>query len=283
MDGHGPEPAPSTPLGILAADLAQLEAAVESWDRGPRDTVRAYRRAIDALHAEALRRLIRALRGHSGADAALREAATDEVVYAVLRHHGIVKPSIAERVEAALDSVRPMLAGHGGDVELVRVEPPAIAVRFTGACDSCPASTLTIDAAVKTAVQSACPEITDIVQVRDGGSDRYSDVGRGEDGRWFPAGMVDDIPAGGVWAIDLAGRAVILARAGAAVTCFDDACVHLGAALHGGLVENGILTCPSHGFRYDLRSGQCETAPGVALAAHEARIVAGRVLVRLRG
>jgi nitrite reductase/ring-hydroxylating ferredoxin subunit/Fe-S cluster biogenesis protein NfuA len=176
-----------------------------------------------------------------------------------------------------------MLAGHGGDVELVRVEPPAIAVRFTGACDNCPASTLTIDAAVKTAVQSACPEITEFVQVRDGGSDRSSNAGRGEDGHWFPAGMVEDIPAEGVRAIDLGGRAVILARTDDAITCFDDVCVHLAAALHEGSVENGVLTCPAHGFRYDLRSGQCATAPGLALSAHEARVAAGRVLVRLRG
>ena len=101
-----------------------------------------------------------------GGGAALREAATDEVVYAVLRHHGILKPSIAERVEAALESVRPVLAGHGGDVELVRVDPPAASIRFIGACESCPASALTIDAAVKTAVRAACPEITEIVQVR---------------------------------------------------------------------------------------------------------------------
>ena len=84
----------------------------------------------------------------------------------MLRHHGIVKPSIAERVETALENVRPILAGHGGDVELVRVEPPQVAIRLLGACDNCPASRLTIDAAVKTALQAACPEITEIIQVR---------------------------------------------------------------------------------------------------------------------
>jgi Fe-S cluster biogenesis protein NfuA len=126
----------------------------------------AHRQAIDALHAEALRRLVRVLRADPAATAALREAATDEIIYAVLRHHGIVKPSLFERVEAALDGVRPLLAGHGGDVELVRVEPPAVSIRFLGACDNCPASRLTIDAAVKTAVRAACPEITDIIQVR---------------------------------------------------------------------------------------------------------------------
>lgn len=157
---------PPTTLAALAGEVARLEGQVENWDGERRDIARDYRQAIDALHAEALRRLVRVLRETPEAAAALREAVSDEVVYAVLRHHGIVKPSLFERVEAALDNVRPVLAGHGGDVELVRVEPPSIALRFLGACDNCPASRLTIDAAVKTAVQAACPEITEFVQVR---------------------------------------------------------------------------------------------------------------------
>jgi Fe-S cluster biogenesis protein NfuA len=149
----------------FADDIARLEAEIDGWEAAPRDTARAYRKAIDSLHEEALRRLIKNMRD-AGAGAALRDAAADPVVYAVLRHHGILKPSIAERVEAALESVRPVLAQHGGDVELVRVDPPAASIRFIGTCDHCPASALTIDSAVKTAVRAACPEITEIVQVR---------------------------------------------------------------------------------------------------------------------
>lgn len=151
-------------MGLIDS-IAALEAEIDGWADSKRDTARAYRRAIDALHEDALRRLVRTLRD-AGAAPALRDAAADPVVYAVLRHHGILKPSIAERVEAALESVRPVLAEHGGNVELVRVDPPAASIRFLGACTHCPASALTIDAAVTTAVKSACPEITEIVQVR---------------------------------------------------------------------------------------------------------------------
>lgn len=149
----------------LVDDIARIEAEIDTWAPAPRDTARAYRKAIDGLHEEALRRLIKALR-EGGAGAALRDAVADPVVYAVLRHHGIVKPSLAERVEAALETVRPVLAQHGGDVELVHVDPPAASIRFIGTCDHCPASALTIDSAVKTAVRAAVPEITEIVQVR---------------------------------------------------------------------------------------------------------------------
>ena len=49
----------------------------------------------------------------------MKSAVFDEVVHVVLRRHQIVKPSVSEHVEAALEGVRPMLALHGGDVELV--------------------------------------------------------------------------------------------------------------------------------------------------------------------
>jgi Fe-S cluster biogenesis protein NfuA/nitrite reductase/ring-hydroxylating ferredoxin subunit len=281
MDSLSPANARDETLANLAGDVARLETTIETWAEEPRGTVRAYRQAIDALHAEALRRLVRTLRASAGATTALRAAVADEVVYAMLRHHGILKPSIAERVEAALETVRPLLAGHGGNVELVRVDPPAAEIRLIGACDSCPASTLTIDAAIRTALQAACPEITEIVQAKDASCVRSAILPHGTEGAWFPAGMIADLPEGGIHGITLGGRAVILGRSGTRVTCFDDACVHLGAALSGGIAREGILTCPWHGFRYDLLTGACQSAPGLALRAHETMVVGLRVLVRL--
>jgi Fe-S cluster biogenesis protein NfuA len=152
----------SPTLAALLDALVRLETDFETWEDSPRASVAAYRQAIDDLNAEALRRLVRILKAEPAALAALKQAATDEVVYAVLRHHEIVKPSLNERIEAALAGVRPTLAAHDGNVELVSVTPPAVEVRFTGACNSCPASALTFRDLVMKAVQAACPEITEV-------------------------------------------------------------------------------------------------------------------------
>src|SRR5690349_12078279 len=153
-------------LAELVDDIARLEVAFAGWEPEQRADVAAYKRAIEALHAEALRRLIRACKGEPAALAALRTAAGDEVVYAVMRQLGLLKPSLDERIEVALDGVRPMLASHGGDVELVRIEPPRIEIRFLGACDGCASSALTFHAGVEQAVLDACPEITEVVELR---------------------------------------------------------------------------------------------------------------------
>lgn len=276
-------------IAHLAGDIERLEMIFEGWDETPRGAAMAYGRAIEALNGEALRRLVGALKHDPAALSAMKSAVTDEVVYAVLRRHGIVKASLSERVENALESIRPMLASHGGDVELVSVVPPAIEVRFTGSCDGCPASALTFHAGVKKAVEEACPEITEILQVKglaagpSGESLRFvSPFANGSSGQWHYATRLGDIPEGGVKAQVLEGEKILLSRRGSIVTCFQNACAHLGLALDDGEVEEGIITCPFHQFRYDLMSGECLTAPTVQLQPHAVRVVGTRVEVRLQ-
>jgi nitrite reductase/ring-hydroxylating ferredoxin subunit/Fe-S cluster biogenesis protein NfuA len=289
MTGESPHPTTRADLAELARDLESLETVFATWDEVPRNAVEAYRRAIDALHCEALRRLIRYLKVHPAALAALKEAAADEVVYAVLRHHDLVKPSLNERVEAALASIRPMLAAHGGDVVLLRIAPPAIEVQFTGSCDGCAASTLTFHAGVKKAVQEACPEITEVIQVKASAAAQSGDVrfvspfALDGGGTWLPACHLSELPEEELHARSLGGERVVLFRRGAVVTCFQDACAHLGLAIREGTVKDGILTCPHHGFRYDLASGECLTAPEVQLQPHAVRVVEDRVEVRIGG
>ncbi|AZO22701.1 hypothetical protein EJ070_19930 [Mesorhizobium sp. M1E.F.Ca.ET.045.02.1.1] len=274
-------------LAGYTGDIERLEALFASWDETQRSAAEAYRRAIEDLQGEAFRRLIRALKTDPAALQAMKTAAADEIVYAVLRHHNILKPSLSERVEAALDGVRPMLASHGGDVELVSVRPPSIEVRFTGACDGCPASALTFHAGVKKAVEEACPEITDILQVKGSGAGANDSVrfvspfALGAVDGWHLVCRLDEIPQGGILRQVVGGENVILSRQGAVVSCFQNACAHLGLEIDGGAVEDGIVTCPWHGFRYDLATGECLTAPEVQLQPHMVKVIGNRVEVRL--
>jgi Fe-S cluster biogenesis protein NfuA/nitrite reductase/ring-hydroxylating ferredoxin subunit len=279
-----PELAAPPELAELAGEIARLEGIVAGWDAREQGVVAAYRRALEALHAEALRRLVRACRSEPAALAALRAAVADEVVYAVMRRLGIVKPSLDERVTRALDGVRPMLADHGGDVELVRVVPPRVEVRLLGACDGCASSAMTLHAAVTQAIVAACPEITDVVQVKGSGGDPGEDVSPPaliQLGAWRYACELAELADGGIRALAIGGREVLLARHAGAITCYDNACAHLGTRLDHGRIEAGVLTCRSHGFQYALSTGECLTVPTVALAKHLTRVVGTHVELQL--
>ena len=70
-----------------------------------------------------------------------------------------------EKVEAALDKVRPALRADGGDVELVDIKDGVVMVRLTGACGSCPMSTMTLQMGVERVIKEEIPEIKEVVAV----------------------------------------------------------------------------------------------------------------------
>ena len=70
-----------------------------------------------------------------------------------------------EKVEAALEKIRPALQADGGDVELVDVKDGVATVKLTGACGGCPMATMTLKMGVERVVKAAVPEIRELVAV----------------------------------------------------------------------------------------------------------------------
>lgn len=284
-------------LDSLLKDINALETIVIDWDEHQSNTLEALRRADDALHKEAISRIIKAVKQVPEAMCALKEVVSDEVVYAVLRHLEIIKPSLHERVEQALDSVRPYLATHGGNVELVDVAPPeSVTIRLLGACDGCPASGLTLREGVEKAIKEYCPDITTIKKARGGMAAKLvsaadddnglpihfiSPFANNTDEGWEYVALFDDIPENNIKVTTVAGNEVLLSRFDDKVTCYQNACAHLGMPLDMGEVRNGILICPHHAFEYSLESGECLTAPEVQLQTHAVRVVGDKVEIKL--
>ncbi len=74
-------------------------------------------------------------------------------------------PSLADRVRAVLDQIRPAVKADGGDVELVNVDQGVANVRFHGACIGCPSAGLTLHMGIERAIKSQIPEITKVVAI----------------------------------------------------------------------------------------------------------------------
>ena len=71
-----------------------------------------------------------------------------------------------EEVLKVLEQVRPGLQADGGDVELVEVtEDGIVRVRLTGACGSCPMSTMTLKMGIERAMKAQIPGVKEVVQV----------------------------------------------------------------------------------------------------------------------
>jgi len=70
-----------------------------------------------------------------------------------------------EKVEEALNKIRPALMRDGGNVELVSVDDGTVKVRLTGACSGCPMSAMTLKMGIEQVLKQEIPEIKEVVAV----------------------------------------------------------------------------------------------------------------------
>ena len=71
--------------------------------------------------------------------------------------------SLLEKVEAALDTIRPYLLTDGGNVSVEEITPDGVVkLKLLGSCGSCPMSIMTLKAGIEEAIKKAVPEITSV-------------------------------------------------------------------------------------------------------------------------
>ena len=78
-----------------------------------------------------------------------------------LNHH-TGEDIMKEKVEKALQKVRPMLQADGGDVELVDVQDGIVTVRLQGACGGCPMSQMTLKNGIERILKEEVPEVVSV-------------------------------------------------------------------------------------------------------------------------
>ena len=76
-----------------------------------------------------------------------------------------MEEKIREKVEKAIEEIRPNLQADGGDIELVDVENGVAKVKLKGACAGCPMSTMTIKWGVEKFLKQKVPEVTKVETV----------------------------------------------------------------------------------------------------------------------
>ncbi len=225
--------------------------------------------AVIQLYGEGLDRIVTTL-GDSA-----QELTEDPLVATLLLIHDLHPVPLADRVRAALDSVRPYMESHGGNVELLSLEHGIARIHLRGSCSDCSASTVTLELAIKQALEQMAPDLEGL-QV-DGLSEQaiagqalpMSDgampggvglpviTGSAPSGgaqlpvvnaappawRELPDGAVP--PPGERAAVSLSGRALVIANVDGTLLAFQDRCAACGEPLHDGRLDGGVLHCPA--------------------------------------
>ncbi|MGQ0733818.1 MAG: Rieske (2Fe-2S) protein [Acidobacteriota bacterium] len=94
-------------------------------------------------------------------------------------------------------------------------------------------------------------------------------------------GAIDNFAPGTGCMIRVHGRHVALFRLDDGFFAIDNLCLHQSGPLCDGEIEHGVVTCPWHGWSYDIRTGILIQDGKVGVSRHETRIVDDTVQVRL--
>lgn len=154
-------------MAETSQSLEQIESLIAKVEALPypeaRATSIALMQALMDFHSSALDRLMELVAEEADvADRVFARFANDQSVSSLLNLYGLHPLPIETRVLDALESVRPYLDSHGGNVELLRVEDGVVRLRMQGSCRSCPSSADTLKLAIESAIYAAAPEVVSI-------------------------------------------------------------------------------------------------------------------------
>lgn len=99
-----------------------------------------------------------------------------------------------------------------------------------------------------------------------------------EAGNWHDAGPVDELQEDIGLAFRVGELAIAVFREGERIYAVEDFCPHQGSTLSGGLVRDGIITCPLHAWQFRLTDG-CNIDSGPGLRTFDVRVDDGRICV----
>ncbi|MCB0037308.1 MAG: NifU family protein [Anaerolineales bacterium] len=279
-------------------DMAMME--VQKLDSADKAKALDLKRAIEEFHKVGITRIVQRLKSDPRGKELLFELVDVPEVYALFAMHGIVRADIQTQASRVLEMVRPFMRSHGGDVELVKVEGETAFVKLHGACNGCSMSAVTLRNGVEEALKEHLPQIKQVEVVPtepEAGMillDTVSINGKGgglEDdkqltiGGWVKGPPVDEVEEGRPFCLNTANGSVLLIRLENKFFAYKNECSHMAMPLDGGMLdtESCILTCPWHGFRYDVTTGECMTAPQAQLEPFPLRVQGGSVWVRPGG
>jgi nitrite reductase/ring-hydroxylating ferredoxin subunit len=90
-----------------------------------------------------------------------------------------------------------------------------------------------------------------------------------------------DVPAGEARVLEASGKPIALCNVGGTFYAVDNACLHRGGPVGDGELDDTVLTCPWHGWRWDVRTGANTNNPAVKLACYPVTVEAGAVYLEI--
>jgi Fe-S cluster biogenesis protein NfuA/nitrite reductase/ring-hydroxylating ferredoxin subunit len=254
----------------LVERVQELQGALEAaGDSATRDLAEELVATVVQMYGVGLERIVEAIQGTGTEGERIAASLTDDpLVSMLLLIHDLHPVPLRDRVQGALDSVRPYMESHGGNVELLSLENGIARIHLRGSCSDCSASSVTLELAIKQALEEAAPDLEGLEvegmapqTVNGDGLPMVtgsvpappatgmelpivmSDAQPAMPPSWFDVASVSDLGDGSVAPVSVAGTALLVANVEGTLLAYRDVCACCGGTLHDGSLSGGALAC----------------------------------------
>jgi len=185
----------------------------------------------------------------------------DPSVRGLLLIHGLHPVTLEARLLEALAKVRPYMESHGGNVELINLENDYAKLRLQGHCKTCPSSTVTLELAVRAAIEEACPdlagfEVEGIKPADEHASASFEHVPSAAP-EWTRIESAKELPDASFMCVHAETEPLLICKVNDQLYAYRDNCPACNLPLHLGEMKAGLMIC-SLGHRFDVKhAGSC--------------------------
>ena len=250
---------PSSPADDFSREGKRIQEWVEKIQQLPESEARTMFEeclgSVLSFYGHGLERILSILNEQGAEGATVREALlADAGVTGLLLIHGLHPVPLEKRLTGALEKVRPYMQSHGGDVALLSLEDDHAVLRLEGHCKTCPSSTVTLELAVRAAIEEACPDLADYdVQgipengTGDGAAFEHKPNAAPE---WMKIEGATQLAEGQYKTVHLQDDQLIVCRLADRLYAYRDRCPGCNMPLHLGTLRDGVLSC-AKGHHFD--------------------------------
>jgi len=100
-------------------------------------------------------------------------------------------------------------------------------------------------------------------------------------GEFVKVATLSDVSPGSAKSVEAGGKSLAVYNVGGILYATTNTCPHRGGPLGEGELQQGVVTCPWHGFQYEVATGKCLTSPALSLPCHRVQVDGEDVLVEV--
>ena len=249
-----------------------IDQVNELPDASARDIMQECIAEISSLYGKGLEKIIDILMEENSPAATriMNRIMENSFVSGLLLIHDLHPLDLSTRLRFALEKVRPYMESHGGNVEIVSLHEGVAKLRLSGTCKGCASSSVTLELAIKQAIEENCPdllalEVEGVVESKSHDGKLAAAQPTPSTVKWKTINGISGLKNGATQFFESDDVPLIICKVNERLFAYRNVCPACDLPLSTGTLTDHVISCRL-GHSYDiLQAGKCVNDPNLHL------------------